>query len=491
MRSKTLVALITGLAVAAGLAISPVAAAAPPATSAAASLAASSPGASAGAFAGVTEAAQAGMLLAKKKKRYRPAKGAIFNNPMGGWPAKLRIERHIIQAIKHTKKGSRIRVAAYSFDRGPVADALIAARKRGVKIQMLFNDHLAPRAQGRVQKVLGRKTSKANFLKRCVAGCRAQKTDYNNLHSKFYLFSKTGKARNVVMVGSHNLTMNAVRWQWNDLWTGRGKTLLYQKFVTLFNDMRKDYSVRQPYYTFCSGSGSCNESKSKHFVHVFPKPSTASNDVVLDILNGVQCLYKSKGKTKRTVLRLSMHTMRGKRGDYLSEKIRSMYAAGCDFKVQYGLMGFYTKQKIGAVTRRGRIPLRSTGFDLDPLIDEDPVDEVERYTHQKYLVVRGSFRGNKDTNMVFTGSSNWASLGTPQDEIIFTIRGRHVVNSYLKNWNFMWRPPHSRNAYTTTLSNYRTFRAINGVRVPVIAQRPVTTIEPDGYVGAGPTWEGD
>jgi phosphatidylserine/phosphatidylglycerophosphate/cardiolipin synthase-like enzyme len=443
--------------------------------------------------AGATETTSVTAKPKGGKKKYRPPKGGLFNNPMGRPAARFRIERHILKAIRHTPKGERIRIAAYSLDRPPVADALIAAHRRGVKVQVLLNDHIVPAAQRRIASFLGRNTKKANFLYRCTSGCRAQKTEYNNLHSKFYLFSKTGKAENVVMLGSANLTLNAVRWQWNDLWTGRDKEVLYDHFVALFNEMRKDYNVRQPYYMFCDEPATpCDWTVSKYFNHVFPKVSTPQDDVVMNILNGVQCRYvDATGKERRTVLRLSMHTMRGVRGDYLAEKIRSLYAAGCDFKVLYGLMGFYTKQAIGAPTARGRIPLRSTGFDLDPDVVEESIDEVERYTHQKYVTIRGSWMGNTATNIVFTGSSNWASLGTPQDEIIFSIRGTSAVRRWNRNWNLMWRKPYSRDAYTTTYSNFRTFTEVDGRLVPQVIRRKVVTVQPDNLVGAGPTWEGD
>ena len=451
----------------------------------------SAPGADlANAQIGTTVAASADP--ARSKKRYKPPKGALFNNPMGKLSARFRIEAHLIRAIRHVPKGERIRISAYSLDRAQIASALIAAHERGVKVQVLLNDHIVTPAQRRIASFLGDKTNKSSFLYRCDSGCRAQKTDYNNLHSKFYLFSKTGKARNVVMLGSANMTLNAVRWQWNDLWTGRNQDVLFDHFVNLFDDMRKDYDVRQPSYEFCNAGPVCDTTIDKLHNWVFPRISTPADDTITHILNNVQCLYTTPtGKTKRTMLRLSMHTMRGVRGDYLAEKIRSLYAAGCDFKVNYGLVGFYTKSALGAPTRRGRIPLRSTGFDLDPEVEEDAIDEVERYTHQKYLVIKGSWFGNTETQIVFTGSSNWASLGTPQDEIIFSIRGKENVRSYLRNWNLMWKPPYSRDAYTTTYSNYRVTRSVNGQTVTEYIPRKVVTVEPDGYVGAGPTWEDD
>ena len=98
--------------------------------------------------------------------------------------------------------------------------------------------------------------------------------------------------------------------------------------------------------------------------------------------------------------------------------------------------------------------------------------------------------------MVLTGSSNWASLGTANDEIWLTVRGRRVARKYIRNFDYQWEHKrNSRNAYTTT---YATFRVARTVRMPdgtlgrtfVTERRPVTTVEPDQY-RKGPYWEAD
>ena len=360
-------------------------------------------------------------------------------------------------------------------------------------MQVLLNDHLVPGAQVRIQSVLGHNTKKKNFLKRCMSGCRADENEYNNLHSKFYLFSRTGKNRDVVMLGSYNMTLNAVRWQWNDLWTTVGKTTLYDQFMALFNDMRPDWDKRRATYAFCEAGLNCpSGDQQKYYNIVFPRYTTPSNDAVLDILNNVQCVYTdAAGAQRRTQLALSMHSMRGKRGNYIADKLRELYGAGCNLRVNYGLMGFHTKQHIGAPTARGRVPLRSTGFNLaddvptgDPEIDDMP-ENIERYTHHKYFVLKGSYKGIVDSNMVWTGSTNWSSLGTPQDEILFSMHGRGNVRDYMANFNLMWQKPFSRDAYTTTYSSWKT---VNGRRVGV---GPMVTVEPDRLKAGGPTWEND
>lgn len=428
----------------------------------------------------------------KPNKRWKVPTGPKFNNPMVE-KDRFVIERHILRAIRNTPRGEKIIISAYSLDRQVFADELIRAKRRGVKVQVLLNDHLVTGAQVRIQRVLGHNTRKSSFLKRCVSGCRADKDEYNNLHSKFYLFSRSGRNRNVVMLGSQNMTLNAVRWQWNDLWTTVGKRTLYDQFEALFNDMRPDWDKRRASYTFCDNGLNCPAGDMEKYNNiVFPRHTTASKDVVLDILNNIQCVYTdAAGVQRRTLLRLSMHTMRGNRGNYIADKLRDLYAQGCNLRVNYGLMGFHTKQHIGAPTARGRVPLRSTGFNLrddvptgDPEIDNMP-EAIERYTHHKYFVLRGSYKGVVDSNIVWTGSTNWSSLGTPQDEILFSMHGRQMVRDYLKNFDLMWKPPFSRDAYTTT---YSSWKMVNGRRV---GMQPRITVEPDRLRGGGPTWEND
>lgn len=426
----------------------------------------------------------------KPNKRWKVPLGAKFNNPMIE-KNRYVIERHILRAIRNTPRGEKIIISAFSLDRQVFADELIRASKRGVKVQVLVNDHQVTNAQVRIQRVLGNNTKKSSFLKRCVSGCRSDKNEYNNLHSKFYLFSRTGRNRNVIMLGSQNMTLNAVRWQWNDLWTAVGKKTLYDQFEALFNDMRPDWDKRRATYGFCDNGLDCPAGDmQKYYTTVFPKYTTKNSDVVLDILNNVQCVYTTpEGLQKRTKLRLSMASMRGTRGTYIAQRLRGLYAQGCDLRINYGLMGFYTKKALGAPTERGRVPLRSTGFNLKddppPADTEIPMPEsIERYTHQKYFVLQGSYKGDVNANMVWTGSTNWSSLGTPQDEILFTMHGRGNVRDYLANFNLMWKEPYSRNAYTTTYSEWKT---VNGRRVGFA---PRVTVERDN-LRPGATWESD
>ena len=325
-----------------------------------------------------------------KPPKWKPPTGVAFNNPYGTFDERFALEHRILDAIRHTPKKGFIRIAIYSFDRVPMAQALMAAHSRGVHVQVLLNDHEVTGAERILFRGLGQDRHKKSFAYECVESCRGHA---HNLHTKFYLFSKSGGASRVIMLGSDNLTLNAVKWQWNDLYTRYGAKNQYHSFVQLFDSMRHDYSKNQPYYRFCGHTKpkkKCNEAKDFMVTRVYPKHTHADNDDIMEALNAVKCVYSTKAGVQHTRVWIVMHTWRGTRGNYLAAKVRSLWAAGCDVKVDYGLIGFHTKQIIGAKTARGRIPLRSLGFDYN----DDGV--VDRYTHQKNFTILGDWHGNKN-----------------------------------------------------------------------------------------------
>ena len=97
---------------------------------------------------------------ARKKRHYRTPTGPVFNNPRGNPRKRFRIEREIVRAIDATQRREVIRFALYSFDRMGVARALVAARNRGVRVQILLNDHQDTKAMKLLRARLGKNRSR-------------------------------------------------------------------------------------------------------------------------------------------------------------------------------------------------------------------------------------------------------------------------------------------------------------------------------------------
>ena len=271
--------------------------------------------------------------------------------------------------------------------------------------------------------------------------------------------------------------------------------------------MKKDYEKQQPPFpTFCgipANAVTCDDAVDFGTTVTFPRYVGPGNDPIIQILNRIQCITTTPdGKRVRTKLAVNMHTIRGRRGDYLADAYRRKFAEGCNARFSFGLVGFHTKGHLGARTRAGGCRCGPRAFDYHPDKEVKNPDgkldlTLDYYSHQKYLVIEGNYAGNPNAHLVFTGSSNWGALGAVNDEILVSVQGKRVARQYMTNFNFMWRPGNSRNAYTTTYTHFR----VPVVRMGPDGEKVVTyrterrkhvTVDPSlVYRPAGPFWEDD
>jgi phosphatidylserine/phosphatidylglycerophosphate/cardiolipin synthase-like enzyme len=363
-------------------------------------------------------------------KRYMPKEGAHFNVARGG-AAQYRIEREIIGAINHAIKGTAIRMTMFSFDRMPVADALVRAKRRGVSVQVLVNNHEMTSAQAKLRKVLGNNRSKKNWWFQCKSSCRGQ-LDVN--HSKFVLFRKAGGANYTTMVGSMNMKRNGTDNQFNDLFVENGQKQLYSFYNRVFNEMAKDKFAKPMYLKKSMGNG-------KFWVHVLPFPRaplgtkktryTVAKDPINQILRPIKCTG-ARTPSGRTAVRVNMHAWDGTRGTMLANRFRDLYARGCDVKILVGFAGEKVRRVFANRTKRGFVPVRSTGFDTNG--DR----EIDKYSHEKTLMVNGNYGKKRGDKFIVTGSANHQDGGQYGDEIIMRVRGSRLHSQYVNNWNLKW-----------------------------------------------------
>ena len=358
-------------------------------------------------------------------KPWRPTTGGFFNDPWGTTDQKFHIERQIVGAIQHAKKGSHIRIAVYSFDRTNVAQALIDAHKRGVRVQVLHNDHQVTKAMMMLKHALGTNRHKKSWDYTCKTGCRSNQ---GVLHDKIYLFGHTGSARDVVMTGSANLTRNATVHQFNDLLVKNNVPELYDQLTKLFDQLKKDKLAKPLYW---------HKDLGDFRLWVLPHPHTTSkNDPIMKVLDGVRCHGATGGTgiNGRTKIRVSMHAWNDDRGIYIARKLRHLYAAGCNVKVMWALAGSGMKKVIGMKTKRGEIRRHANGYDMDC----DELHEVDMYSHQKYMTISGHYGDDTSKSLVFTGSSNWSHSGVVGDELILRAKGDRLVKQWNRNFEHIW-----------------------------------------------------
>ena len=381
---------------------------------------------------------------------YTPPGGPRFNNPYGSRSSRRSLLTHVIKSIDSVPgyrlpagidpaTGKRvacptnpaeypntIRIALYSIADQSFVDSLIDAHKRCISVKLLMNSHLnsdnSP-AWRRLVNGLGTRggnfVNKRSYAYRCSNGCIGSTV----LHTKFYLFSEAGKVRNVMMTGSSNMTSNAVRVQWNDLFTVDNEQPLYDTYMNIWNRMTPDRRGNGP-FVFQSG---------EYTSTFYPmRQATRNNDKTLDALNTIHCTGATGGAgfKGRTVVYIVMHAWHGNRGLYLAKRVRQLYDSGCYVRILYSFMGHGTYSLLTRNTGSRMIARRVLFPGPSGLV-------AAKYSHMKMFAASGRVGSDSSAHVTWTGSNNWADRSIKADEVTIRIPSTSVYNAYVDHWNFM------------------------------------------------------
>ena len=371
---------------------------------------------------------------------YTPESGARFNDPSGSREAVNRSMVHIRKSIESAKKGSIIRIATYTHNRADITDALIdACKQRHVTVQMVLNDNNTSRTTKRLLRVLGSNIKPhykdacnprkkplvdavgdkpypdPSFVKICYQSCRK---GAGNQHMKFYLFSATGQAKNVVMVGSTNTTRWAAQVHFNDLFTQTDRSGMFRDYSKIHAQLARDKRVRHVYWKVQHGD------LVTEFGNVVAR---GPRDHIAKRLRQVSC-------AGGTAIRIVMYAWAGDRGLYLARRIVELRRKGCNIRAILSGPTSAVKQTL----MNGGVPIRSADMDLDndsrTGFGETPWD---RFSHEKWMTLNGSWAGKRQ-KVVWTGSENWSGLSFLNDEVTIKIPRAKVYDAYERHFDFMW-----------------------------------------------------
>jgi phosphatidylserine/phosphatidylglycerophosphate/cardiolipin synthase-like enzyme len=346
----------------------------------------------------------------------------MFNNPYGGDEARWRIFRHIVRSIDAVPSGEKIRIAAWNLRSQRMAAALVNAHRRGVSVRIIMDEVNATagnpnREADYVQRELKKKQKKRkadmkSWLRKCKGSCRFP---LGIPHTKFYAFSKVGrKSKNVVIYGSNNATTLAATIQWNDVYTLKGWTNLYNDWIKVFNEMGRDTWVRPPLRQYRYGK----DISLTYYAYAGPA-AERQGDPTMRILDGIRCRGGVNGPTRIRVGQTAMHGDRGKR---LAQKFAQLKRSGCDIKFAYAMFG----GDVVKILRDAGIPMTHLAWDSN----EDGI--YDRYIHMKAMAISGVYRGNRNAQIVWNGSANWSTVALESDEVVGEIRRPKVARQYLR-----------------------------------------------------------
>jgi hypothetical protein len=362
----------------------------------------------------------------------------IFNDPNGDDAAKNRIYARLVELINGAEPGSTIRMATYYVVMTSIPDALIAAKGRGVNVQVITDEKSRTESAttwSLLAAGLGTDTTKGSFLMSCPAnrGCIADQAEWSIMHNKFYLFTRTLGVNNVLVQTSANLGGTA--WRdggkgWNDALEVTGNDALFNSYTGYFADLRT-HTVNNNYYDtrvpLQAGAAK---------VFYYPRAgSSVSGDpgenTVITMLNNTDCFGNTTVGTSdnhRTIIRVNTMAINLA---YLAEKLVEKDAQGC-----YVLVNVRVDPADANQMNALRILLRATSSVYNGVVVRyycmaDPV-----WIHSKNWSIEGKYYGRGDRKIAWTGSLNWTGGSLRgSDEIMLQMETNPVFDALKAQFN--------------------------------------------------------
>ncbi|MBT2396394.1 hypothetical protein J7E89_10485 [Streptomyces sp. ISL-100] len=357
------------------------------------------------------------------------ATSATFNDPAGTTAEQSRIRDHITGLVKQAAAGTSITVSMYTFTEDAVADALVAAERRGVSVKVILDRTSATMTGGEYNTLatgLGTDRTKSSWVLACPAGrgcigTRVLSGDANGPinHNKFFLFSSVGGSDNVVVQTSANMTNTQ-------------RTDLFNNAVTiadagLYGIYRAYFAHLLKYGTSASGLSHYYKTPSSgaYKAYLFPRReasgteynNNASTDTIKLILDNVSC-------TGGTQVRMAANLFTR---DEVARKLVSLKTAGCSVLLaHHGAPGSVSAPVETAVS--GKLTERVRCY-------EDRGSGRPRVgLHSKYLLIDGTYAGAADRQLVFTGSHNYTYPALrANDETLLKIDNATLFGQYKTN----------------------------------------------------------
>lgn len=388
----------------------------------------------------------------------QPPRSYVF--PSGSWfsfPNRTTLERmairnRILYTIQSTWGGPRdpqngvplasngkIRITTWSFNDWAVARALVAARNRGVSVQIVAAD-TANRDHAAWQYL--RRSFGANlyrpgypetwdrytFARECRGSCRGAG---GTPHSKFMLFDNVGSghARDVVVQTSANLTKFAVTGQWNEAQVLRSNGV-HDDYRAIFRQMAVGRALASPYHVKSMGNV-------VDFFFPYLGGRTPTRDPVMGLMRPISCKGSAVTGDGRTRIRIIQYAIYGERGTWIAKRLRYLWNAGCDIRIIYAVSSRPVLSILRNRAGRGPIPVRQSAI-------RNRRGNIVEYNHSKWITIAGRWGGNSRSWFTFNGSANWSDPTFGNDEQMQRISGSPYVVKHQNAFNKTWREKSSK-----------------------------------------------
>ncbi|MCW2808897.1 MAG: hypothetical protein JWQ93_2852 [Marmoricola sp.] len=407
-------------------------------------------------------------VVGQPPRSYVPPATSFFSFPNRSRIEQKAIRDRVLYTIQSVWGGARnslgtplpangtIRIATWSFDDWGVARALVAARNRGVSVQVVAakaanTDH---QSWEWLRKRLGSRLFRPghpvtgpmySFARECRGACRGPG---GTPHSKYFLFDNVGAGhlRHVTVQTSMNLTRMAYRGQWNQAQVMHSARV-YNDFAAIFRQSRLARPLPQPYHVASLGPV---------VNYFFPRPQAkAAQDPVMQTLRAVNCRGATAGNgSGRSSIRIIQYAIYGDRGVWIAKRLRQLWNSGCDVAIIYAVSSRPVLGILRNRSGRGAVPMRQS-------VVTDPWGNIVKYNHSKWMTITGHWGSNTAAYVTFSGSANWANLAFGDDEQMQRIQSRPEALRYLATFAKTWRQTTSNAPAVARVSTFaRTMDAV-------------------------------
>jgi hypothetical protein len=316
--------------------------------------------------------------------------------------------------------------------------ALVAAKGRGVNVQVILNN-ANPTAEPYATLVrgLGTNTSASSWILFCAAGrgCignRTLGTAKSVNDNKYFLFSSTGGASNVVVQSSANLNTGRDGLRgWNAALVLVGNNGIYGAYSGYFDDL-KARTANNNYYDTRAPLQSSNAK-----VFFYPRKegngqpyADPTEDTIMTILNNTACGGNSVVGTQgahRTIIRVNMTIFSRA---YIAKKLWDLDNAGCYVQV---VERYEPNSKAEVTTMQNLLAKAGSAFGGPVVKYYCSADSV--WTNAKYFQIEGKYEGKADRTVTWTGSHNWSYNSLRQsDEVMLQSEDPAVFRAFRANF---------------------------------------------------------
>ncbi|HYF74496.1 MAG TPA: phospholipase D-like domain-containing protein [Nocardioides sp.] len=348
------------------------------------------------------------------------ANKAYFNNPkiQGGETPQTQgndIQDLFECDIAAAPRGSTIRVATWNMSDPTIADALLAAFRRGVRVQVVMaRANCDDEAVRPLKRAVGTDHRRSSFLT-CASGS-ARDAGPGTMHQKSITFTKVGSVDHVTLVGSANMTKEGYSDQWVDMFQYVERKDVFDDYNSVFELQKRDRNMTSPFRQFTPPG-------EKHGMWFFPvnteAPTSADDPVYSEILS-----IPAGDATHPTTIRVATYAAHGSRADWLASALVSRHQAGARVRVLTG--------PPASVAFENR--LRSAGIPVVHAFDSEtcPVEKDDPdcdYIHLKLMTAK-YWDGSSWAYRVWTGSDNWTNPSLNNDEVVQRIGGPAAYRQY-------------------------------------------------------------